>query len=106
MKELFTSAPILKIIDPKKNFVVCIDACIEELGIVLMQEGNAIFYESCKLKYHQRNYAMHDLELTTIVHALNMWRHYLLRRMFELRMDHMNLKYLFEHLDLNARQAQ
>lgn len=48
----------------------------------------------------------HDIELEAIVHALKMLRDDLLWRRFELRMDHMSLKYLFEQPSLNARQAQ
>ena len=33
----------------------------------------------------------HDLELETIIHALNMWRHYLLGRMFIMMSDHNGL---------------
>jgi hypothetical protein len=80
LKELLTSAPILKIVDPNENFVVCTDACKEGLGGVLTQNGHVISYESKKLKEHERNYATHDLELASIVHALNMWRHYLMGR--------------------------
>lgn len=47
--------------------------------------------ESIKLKEHENNYATHDLELAAIVHALKMWRHYLLGRIFKLRIDHMSL---------------
>ena len=36
LKNLLTSAPILKIADPKKDFVVCTDACNRGLGGVLM----------------------------------------------------------------------
>jgi hypothetical protein len=54
-----------------------------------------VCYESRKLKEHERNYATHDLELETIVHALKMWMHYLMGKMFELRIDHSGLKYLF-----------
>ena len=39
LKKLLTSAPILKMADPKKDFVVCTDACIEGLGAVIMQEN-------------------------------------------------------------------
>ena len=70
-----------------------------------MQEGNVICYELHKLKEHEKDYAMHDLELATIVHALNMWRHYFPGRRFELRMDHMSLKYLFKQPIFKARQA-
>ena len=32
LKNLLTSAPVLKIADPKKDFVVCTDACSQGLG--------------------------------------------------------------------------
>ena len=71
-----------------------------------MQDNHRICYESRKLKEHEKNYATHDLKLATIVHALNMWRHYLMGRRFELRTDHCGLKYLFDQPILNARQAR
>jgi hypothetical protein len=85
---------------------VCTDACKEGLRGVLMQEGTVIFYESRKLNEHEVNYVTHDLELAAIVHALKMWRHYLLGRKFVLMMDHCGLWYLFDQPKLNARQAR
>jgi hypothetical protein len=55
---------------------------------------------------HEKNYATHDLELVAIVHALRKWRHYLMGRRFELRIDHNGLKYLFDQPTLNARQSR
>ena len=55
---------------------------------------------------HEVNYMNHDLELATIVHALKMWRHYLLGRKFVLMIDHCGLRYLFDQPKLNARQAR
>ena len=43
-----------------------------------MQGNYVVCYESRKLKEHENNYSTHDLELTTIIHALKMWRHYLM----------------------------
>jgi hypothetical protein len=83
-----------------------LDACKEGLGGVLMQEGKVICYESRKLNEHEKKYVTHDLELATIVHALKMWRHYLLGRRFVLMTDHCGLKYLFDQPRLNARQAR
>ena len=37
LKTLLTSAPILRIVDPNKEFVVCTDACNDDLGGVLTQ---------------------------------------------------------------------
>lgn len=54
----------------------------------------------------QKNCVTSDLELATIVHALKMWKHYLLGRIFELITYHMRLKYLFEHLILNDKKAR
>jgi len=65
-----------------------------------------VCYESRKLNKHEHNYPMQDLKLATIVHALNMWRHYLLGRQFVLMSDHIRLRYLFDQLNLNAKHAR
>jgi len=106
LKELLTTTPILKIVDPHKDFVVCTDACNEGLGGVLIQEGHVIPYESRKLKTHEKNYATYDLELAAIIHVVRMWRHYLIGRRFLLISDNISLKYLFDQQNLNARQAR
>ena len=54
VKKLLTGAHVLKITDPKKDFVVCMDACIEGLDGVIMKEGFVIFYESKNLKEHEK----------------------------------------------------
>ena len=54
LKKLLTSAPILRIADPNKEFAVCTDACNDGLGGVLTQEGHVIAYESRKLKIHEK----------------------------------------------------
>jgi hypothetical protein len=43
-----------------------------------MQEGHTIYYESRKLNEHEVNYVTRDMVLVSIVHALKMWRPYLL----------------------------
>jgi len=80
LKDLLTSAPILKVGDPYEYFVVCISACKEGLGRVLTQNGHMVCYDSRNLKEHERNYATHDLEFASIVHVLRMWRNYLMGR--------------------------
>jgi hypothetical protein len=105
-KDILTCAPILKIVDPDEYFVVCIDACKEDLGGVLTQEDHVVCYESRKLKEHERNYVTHDLELATIVHVLKVWRHYPAERKFELRTDHYGLKHLFGKPTLNVGKTR
>ena len=42
IKEMITSAPVLKIDGPEGNFVVCTNACKQGIGGVLMQDGHVI----------------------------------------------------------------
>jgi hypothetical protein len=48
----------------------------------------------------------HDLELDVIVHALKMWRHYLLGRRFVLMTDHCGLRHMFDQPKLNTKKAR
>lgn len=68
-----------------------------------MQDGNVVCYESGKLNKHEQNYSTHDLELALIMHALKMWRHYLLGMRFLLMSDHSGLRCLFDQMNLNTR---
>ena len=104
LKELSTTMSILKVPDMDVDFLVCTDASKEGLGRVLMQDRRVIAYISRKLRRHEQNYVMHDLELLAIVYALKVWRHYLVGRKFELRIDHCGLQHIFTQSDLNARQ--
>ena len=106
LKEALTSAPVLIIPDPNGSFEVWTDASLEGFGGILTQDGKVVAYESRKLKPHELNYPPHDLELAAVVHALKMWRHFLLGKPFKLRTDHKSLEYLFTQENLNARQRR
>jgi hypothetical protein len=60
LKELLTTAPILKVADLDKDFTICVDASKERLGVFLTQEGHVICYESHKFKENERNYVTHS----------------------------------------------
>nr|ADC55379.1 gag-pol polyprotein [Oryza brachyantha] len=76
------------------------------LGCVLMQEGKVVAYASRQLRPHEGNYPTHDLELAAVVHALKIWRHYLIGNRCEVYTDHKSLKYIFTQPDLNLRQRR
>ena len=106
IKHILMTAPVLRIVDPDGDFVVCTDSSKEGLGGVLLQNDHVIYYESRKLKEHEQNYPTHDLELAAIIQGLKMWRHYLMGRKFLLNTDNMSLNYLFNQPNMNARQAR
>jgi hypothetical protein len=106
LKKFLTSAPILAQSDIEKPFDVYYDASRTGLGCVLMQGGHVIAYVSRQLKKHEVNYPTHDLELAAVVHALKIWRHYLLRNIVHIYTDHKGLKYIFTQPELNLRQRR
>jgi hypothetical protein len=106
LKIILTSVLILKVADLDEDSMVCIYACKEGLGGILSQKDHVVCFESRKIKEHEKNYSTHDLQLATIVHALKMWRHYLMGKRFELRMDHCGLKHLFGQPTINVRQTR
>ncbi|WVZ87924.1 hypothetical protein U9M48_034498 [Paspalum notatum var. saurae] len=90
----------------KKECEVCMEFEFNGLGCVLMQEGRVIAYASRQLRKHEANYRTHDLELATIVHALKIWRHYLLGNTCHIYTDHKSLKYILTQPELNMRQRR
>ena len=71
-----------------------------------MQEGHVVAYASRQLRKHEVNYPTHDLELAAVVHALKIWRHYLIGKKTEIYTDHKSLKYIFTQQDLNLWQCR
>jgi hypothetical protein len=106
LREYLTSAPVLTQPDMSKTFEVFCDASGTSLGCVLMQENRVIAYASWALRPHEKNYPTHDLELAAVVHALKIWRHYLMGNRCNIFTDHKSLKYIFTQLDLNMRQRR
>nr|GFC16207.1 putative polyprotein [Tanacetum cinerariifolium] len=70
LKEKLCSAPILALPERAENFIVYCDASHKGLGVVLMQNEKVITYTSGQLKFHEKNYTIHDYELGAMVFAL------------------------------------
>jgi hypothetical protein len=101
LKKCLASAQMLVLPDFTKKFDIYCDASHQGLGCVLMQEGQVVCYVSRQLRKHEENYPTHDLELAAVVHALKIWRNYLIGHRCEIYSDHKSLKYIFTQDDLN-----
>jgi hypothetical protein len=106
LKERLTTTPVLVMPNMEKPFSIYCDASGQALGCVLIQDGCVVAYASRQLKKHEVNYPTHDLELATMVHALKIWRHYLMGKRCELYTDHKSLKQIFTQLNLNLRHRR
>jgi ribonuclease HI len=71
-----------------------------------MQNNQVIAYTSRALRTHEQNYPTHDLELAAVIHALKIWRYYLMGTKCNIYTDHKSLKYIFTQVDLNMRQRR
>jgi hypothetical protein len=100
------TALILVMPDMEKLFSIYFDASGQGLGCLLMKDGHVVVYASRQLRKHEAHYPTHDLDLAALVHALRIWRHYLMRKRCEVYTDHKSLKYIFTQLNLNVRQRR
>ena len=78
---------MLALLDHTKVFEVHIDASNFAIGEVFMQERHPIAFESRKLNDTEMRYTMQEKKMTTIIHCLRTWRHYLLRSHFIVKTD-------------------
>jgi hypothetical protein len=103
-KKRLTMVLVFTMPDMEKPFSIYYDASDQGLGYAIMQDGHVVAYASRQLRKHEEKYPTHDLELTTVVHALKIWRHYIIGKRCEVYLDHKSLKYIFTQPDLNLRQ--
>jgi hypothetical protein len=106
LKKRLMTAPILVIYDMEKPFSIYCDVSGQGLGCVLIQDGHVVAYVSQQLRKHEAHYPTHDLELAAVLHALKIWRHFLMEKICELYTDHKSLKYIFTQSNLNLRQRR
>ncbi|KAJ0059379.1 hypothetical protein NL108_016159 [Boleophthalmus pectinirostris] len=113
-KKLFTTAPILRVPDPERQFVVEVDASDVGVGAVLSQRASddcklhPCAFFSRRLAPAERNYDIGNRELLAVKLALEEWRHWLegCKVPFLVWTDHKNLEYLQSAKRLNSRQAR
>jgi hypothetical protein len=94
LKQNLVQAPVLRLSDFNKSFVVDTDACDTGVGAVLQQEGHPIAYMSKPLGVKNRGLSTFEKECIAILMAIEQWRPYLQHREFLIRTDQRSLVHL------------
>ncbi|KAI3358251.1 hypothetical protein L3Q82_003249 [Scortum barcoo] len=115
LKTRFTSAPILIMPDPERQFVLEVDASGRGSGGSAFKQRSSedqklhpCAFFSKRLSPVERNYDIGNRELLAVKLALEEWRHWLegSKQPFLVWTDHKNLEYIRSAKRLNSRQAR
>jgi hypothetical protein len=96
LKQSLIEAPVLRLPDFGKTFVIDTDACDTGVGAVLQQEGHPIAYMSKPLSPKNRGLSTYEKECLAILMAIEQWRAYLQHQEFLIRTDQKSLVHLGE----------
>jgi hypothetical protein len=108
LRNLLTSAPVLRNPDYTQPFIIRCDASSVGIGGVLMQKSrdgheHPIAYMSQKLNTAQRNYTVTELECLAAVVSIKKFRPYIEGYDFTVITDHASLQWLMANKDLKSR---
>ena len=105
LKDTITSKPGLKLPDLELSFEVHTNESSKAIGVVLVQEGHPIAFESQKLDAIEQRYNTHEKEMTAIIHCLETWKHYLMGTRFIVVTDNVANTFFKTKKKLTVMQA-
>jgi hypothetical protein len=96
LKMAMCTSPVLALPDFTKTFVLESNSFGKGIGIVLMQEGQPLAFTSKQLPERSLGKSIYEKEMLAILHAVDIWKPYLLGKRFQIKLDHQSLKYFME----------
>jgi hypothetical protein len=82
LKEVMCNGPVFTTPEFTKTFIVKCDALGNGIGVVLMQEGSPLDFQSQPLNGKDLHKPIYEKEMMEIIHALKKWCPYIIGRNF------------------------
>src|SRR6266540_177358 len=111
LKKILTEVSVLLFPNFDKPFVLCTDASLKSLGVVLKQEDEnknlrPVAYANRSLTLTEKNYHTTDLKCLAIIWSVKHFHKYLINKLFKIFTNHSALKSLQKILELIERRAR
>jgi hypothetical protein len=106
LKMAMCTTPVLALPDFTKTFVLECDTSGKGIDVVLMQEGRPLAFTSKQLSEKNLGKPIYEKEMLAILHAVELWRPYLLGQRFQIKTDHQSLKYFLEQCISSQEQQK
>lgn len=95
IKEMICEEVTLSYFDPRKDTTLQVDASLNGLGAVLMQDSKPIYFASRSLTDAEKRYANIERELLAVVFACEKFHMYVYRKQFTVESDHKPLEMIY-----------
>ena len=101
LKELITTAPVLKYFNPRRPTKLSVDARSKGLGAVLLQDNHPIANAFRALTTYQQRYAQFKKEMLAVVFGCTRFHEYIFGiPTIEVATDHKPLEAIFKSLSI------
>jgi hypothetical protein len=106
LKGILVKALVLKLPNFDKEFEIHSNASNFAIGVILVQEGRPVAFESKKLSETERRWPTHEKEMWAVIHCLKTWGHYIGSKDVGVWTDNVTLKYFATQPKLSSKQVR